>query len=107
MSRAASARPLIRGARTGGDREAQRSFAEPQARLNRLSRLYREISPSLPWPPAPIRAATQPIAHRFFAFMGRASLRTAPVSVGTHPRRYSTAPPRPKFSTKYQSLTAL
>ena len=36
--------------------QAERSFAELQARLDRLSRLYGQISPSIPRPPAPIRA---------------------------------------------------
>lgn len=35
---------------------AERSFAELQARMNRLSRLYSQVSPRLPRPPPPIRA---------------------------------------------------
>jgi len=36
--------------------QAERSTAELQARINRLTRLYKQITPSRPRPPAPIRA---------------------------------------------------
>lgn len=36
--------------------QAERPFAELQAKMNRITRLYSQISPSLPRPPAPIRA---------------------------------------------------
>jgi integrase len=50
--------------------QAERSCAELQARLDRLVRLYRQVSPSLPRPPAPIRALPAVVVedlYRLFA----------------------------------------